>query len=1354
MLGFLATTPRSRTPPCRKASASAAAEIIRQILPVKFLLHAAPASFLVAPRRSDSSPSSLFYSVLRSGFSYFLLLFSFLPLPLSLLRLLVCRLGSLLHGIFWWIFSSSFDCGFSPSRWTRRLWPLIFLSLAVSSPVSPGSALGDPPGLSEFHDLANLVSTQGACALPGVNIKYDSFTDAMWRAVAGGFVKREHAVFVADGLRHGFKVGFDQTRMSGHRWFRNYPSATDASARIPLHDAIAKRLLGKKSLSLGAWSSSLGSLVRSSFSATAIFPMGCVDKAIEFVDGLPSVKAKRPTSDHTRTGFNAACELVGLLFSLNAYDEIAWFLRQGHFMRVSDVEGAYTLLPFHPSCWPFMFFRYFESPTSDAEHLYVNVCGDFGTAGLPGVFKIFFVDVVVKMARFFQVLTLPMVVYVDDTGLIGANRDAVDREMLAFHEWAGRICGVFFKAIKDRLAASTQLMLGLWWNSDSLTRTLEDVKLASYLRLLFDYSSRKVLTLREMQSAAGKMQRACMTLPPGAACLVVSLFTLMAGLRLPWHRRRTTKRVRGDFEWLHFLLELNMGVGYYAYSLFKWGAGVRSDASASKTFSGGGYVSQCGMYNFWRYGRNAARKGIDFLEGDTVVVAVNEMGASWYKKLIPFGIDNMVFERSLAKGRCKVERINVLIRELFALQIRHTCVIQTYWLPSKVNIESDHLSRNRELEFLQSVYVTGFWSSETVPVRHGNAGSIRTLPENRGLPPCTAGLDSFASPLPDSLSAHPSSLRLGKGFSERVEGDGSRSVAKSLLAWAIFLLFLPSARAAGPSVRFSSTVPYERATLFEGLDVARTLRLEQILDNRFKPGTWKKIRRGVALWKEFCASENWSPILATGSSVRGSRMVAWVLHLVDDTSLVYKSIETYVWGMRTWMTLQHQQDPVLGVMGYDTFMLGIKVLTFAVGEPRRAINLRFVEWLIDQAELTDDFGTVQLVLLLLFLLYSFSRSETPLPKNLTGPEGPDPGQHWQVQDVDVATVEGVGKPGVWVRFKGTKVDPRQERPEARGTGDWVLMGSIAGSKWCPLKWLMRHVSLLGPRPPAAYLFVHSLRRPDLPLTYGSAMDHLHRAQSDFGIPDGEHAGLHGGRVEAYNAVKRSLGEEVAVVQGNWRRTSHLRYHRSRMAEIFSIPAHVASSFLPGADGSDGESGDEFGDGSDGDDSDRGDGGPSERPAQRPVRLRRGDSGAANVDDDDDDAGARSLLPPGWHRMLRVPSSGRQYAFFEGPDGLKAYSRPEAWRVHTEARRDAFDDFDEDEPLTIDEAPGQPSPGDVVRATPASAGTPFFRESPHGRVLQSGTPPGVVPLRVGDLSDHVVYSDRPSARRPPVRTNHL
>ena len=52
-----------------------------------------------------------------------------------------------------------------------------------------------------------------------------------------------------------------------------------------------------------------------------------------------------------------------------------------------------------------------------ALYLYVHLFGDFGTRGLPGTFKIFLVDVIVQMARSELVLTLPLAVYVDDSGL-------------------------------------------------------------------------------------------------------------------------------------------------------------------------------------------------------------------------------------------------------------------------------------------------------------------------------------------------------------------------------------------------------------------------------------------------------------------------------------------------------------------------------------------------------------------------------------------------------------------------------------------------------------------------------------------------------------------------------------------------------------------------------------------------------------------------------------------------------------------------------------------------------------------------------------------------------------------------
>ena len=52
--------------------------------------------------------------------------------------------------------------------------------------------------------------------------------------------------------------------------------------------------------------------------------------------------------------------------------------------------------------------------------------GDFGTRGMPGTFKIFFVDVVLNMARAAEVLTIPMTVYVDDFYRSDGQRNDVE----------------------------------------------------------------------------------------------------------------------------------------------------------------------------------------------------------------------------------------------------------------------------------------------------------------------------------------------------------------------------------------------------------------------------------------------------------------------------------------------------------------------------------------------------------------------------------------------------------------------------------------------------------------------------------------------------------------------------------------------------------------------------------------------------------------------------------------------------------------------------------------------------------------------------------------------------------------
>ena len=155
-----------------------------------------------------------------------------------------------------------------------------FLFFLFGVTPASGSPVTDTRGtLDEYFAMREIVETSNACELPGVSIKYGPFLDCMWRAVERGFVDRDKASFVAEGLKSGFMAGVDVSKLRGHRWFRNYPPALEA--RRAVTKANNKRVGAFKTLALGVWSASLGSLVRATFGATAIAPLNAVPKPME-----------------------------------------------------------------------------------------------------------------------------------------------------------------------------------------------------------------------------------------------------------------------------------------------------------------------------------------------------------------------------------------------------------------------------------------------------------------------------------------------------------------------------------------------------------------------------------------------------------------------------------------------------------------------------------------------------------------------------------------------------------------------------------------------------------------------------------------------------------------------------------------------------------------------------------------------------------------------------------------------------------------------------------------------------------------------------------------------------------------
>eukprot|EP00965_Chrysotila_dentata_P063717 2111452-Pleurochrysis_carterae.AAC.1 len=208
------------------------------------------------------------------------------------------------------------------------------------------------------------------------------------------------------GLLRGFDLAIDVSRLRGRMHFRNYRSAL--SNRAAVSKAFRKRLRSGKTIYLGTYESGNSHLLP--WDTFRIVPMGAVEKPLE-------PNEVRVTCDHIRSGDNAATELGGLAHYVTSCDDVFRFLEKGCYLRVSDLEGAFPLLPLAPEVWPYFMFHWWDLEDRDdadsaAWKPYMHVFADFGAAGAPGrTWNRFFVEVLLGIARSENVLTLPMAVH-------------------------------------------------------------------------------------------------------------------------------------------------------------------------------------------------------------------------------------------------------------------------------------------------------------------------------------------------------------------------------------------------------------------------------------------------------------------------------------------------------------------------------------------------------------------------------------------------------------------------------------------------------------------------------------------------------------------------------------------------------------------------------------------------------------------------------------------------------------------------------------------------------------------------------------------------------------------------------
>ena len=94
-----------------------------------------------------------------------------------------------------------------------------------------------------------------------------------------------------------------------------------------------------------------------------------------------------------------------------------------------------------------------------------------------------------------------------------------------------------------------------------------------------------------------------------------------------------------------------------------------------------------------------------------------------------------------------------------------------------------------------------------------------------------------------------------------------------------------------------------------------------------------------------------------------------------------------------------------------------------------------------------------------------------------------------------------------VRLRKIKQDPRKERPEARGDGDWVVRGEVVKdgqpTKWCPLLWFKRLQAFHGYRADkTGPMFLDPDRR--RPLVYRKFGEQFKALQRRVKVPEEAH----------------------------------------------------------------------------------------------------------------------------------------------------------------------------------------------------------------------------------------------------------
>lgn len=497
---------------------------------------------------------------------------------------------------------------------------------------------------------------------------------AAWEANLRHHPDSAFAEFILQGLREGFRIGFDYSRRDCRSSRRNMSSARShpqVISRYVQEELSQRRLVAP------------GSVTRH----VQLSPLGAIPKPRQPGKWRLIVDLSSPRGASVNDGIDPhLCSL-----SYVRIDEAAARIIEmgtGTQLAKLDLQNAYRFVPVHPDDQPLLGVRWQGTVLLDAAL-------PFGLRSAPKIFTA--VADAMLWVMYNRGLTSGFH-YLDDFLFFGApeSRECKDNLDVALSSCVALRVPV--AAHKVEGPATLLTFLGIEIDTVAGVLRLPEAKLAHLRHLLSIWSSRRCGTKRDLLSLIGYLHHAASIIKPGRI-FVRRLIDLSAVPKALHHFVRLSEAARADIAWWTTFATRWNGLGFLS-ALGQTRPSVLVQSDASGCWGCGAKCERAWLQ--WQWSKDWVQLPIALKEMLPVTLAALTWGQHWQGRQVCFESDNTTVVSALRSYSCRQPGIMGLLRVLHFAAAEHRFTFTSRHIPGSLNTIADAISRNYALQEFQA----------------------------------------------------------------------------------------------------------------------------------------------------------------------------------------------------------------------------------------------------------------------------------------------------------------------------------------------------------------------------------------------------------------------------------------------------------------------------------------------------------------------------------------------------------------------------------------------------------------------------------------------------------------------------